>query len=114
MLISMSALLSGTSGRVDPAGVRQPVLDVVVPVHNEETDLEPCLRRLHAHLSELPYPFRITVAENASSDATVEVAARVAAELPGVEVLVLPEPGAFRPRLTARLPPSVSASARRS
>ena len=28
-----------------------PVLDVVVPVHNEETDLEPCLRRLHAHLT---------------------------------------------------------------
>jgi hypothetical protein len=24
-----------------------PVLDVVVPVHNEERDLEPCLRRLH-------------------------------------------------------------------
>jgi hypothetical protein len=45
-----------------------PVLDVVVPVHNEEGDLEPCLRRLHAHLTEhLPYAFRITVAENAST-----------------------------------------------
>ena len=31
------------------------------------------LRRLHAHLSALPYSFRITVAENASSDGTVEV-----------------------------------------
>jgi hypothetical protein len=46
MLISMSALLSGTSGRADAPGTRPPVLDVVVPVHNEETDLEPCLRRL--------------------------------------------------------------------
>ena len=89
MLIAMSALL--------------PVLDVVVPVHNEEADLEPCLRRLHAHLSQLPYPFRITVAENASTDATVAVASRVAAELPGVEVLVLPEPGRGRALRTAWL-----------
>ena len=89
MLTSMSALL--------------PVLDVVVPVHNEETDLEPCLRRLHAHLSELPYPFRITVAENASTDATVEVAGRVAAELPGVEVLVLPDAGRGQALRTAWL-----------
>jgi hypothetical protein len=26
-------------------------------VHNEATDLEPRLRRLHAHLSALPFPF---------------------------------------------------------
>jgi putative flippase GtrA len=93
----MSALLPGTSSSVDVIGPRPPVLDVVVPVHNEEADLEPCLRRLHAHLSgQLPYPFRITVAENASTDATVEVAARVAAELPEVELLVLPEAGRGR------------------
>jgi hypothetical protein len=59
----MSALLTGTSQRGDAVGARHPVLDVVVPVHNEEADLEPCLRRLHAHLSDqMPYPFRITVA----------------------------------------------------
>ena len=41
-----------------------PVLDVVVPVHNEEADREPCLRRLHAQRNEhLPYPFRITMAD---------------------------------------------------
>ena len=103
MLTSMSALLPGVSGRADPADPRPPVLDVVVPVHNEETDLEPCLRRLHAHLRELPYPFRITVAENASTDGTATVAARVAAELPGVEVLVLPEAGRGRALRTAWL-----------
>ena len=33
-----------------------PVLDVVVPVHNEEAGLESCLRRLHAHLAAaFPY-----------------------------------------------------------
>jgi putative flippase GtrA len=87
-------------------GVRPgpPVIDVVVPVHDEETDLEPCLRRLHAHLStQLPYAFRITVAENASTDATVAVAHRVAAELPGIEVLVLSRPGRGRALRTAWL-----------
>jgi glycosyltransferase involved in cell wall biosynthesis len=67
------------------------LLDVVVRVHNEETDLEPCLRRLHAQLSDqLPYPFRITVAENAGTDGTVAVARHVAAELPGVDKQVEP------------------------
>jgi putative flippase GtrA len=81
-----------------------PVLDVVVPVHNEEADLEPCLRRLHAHLTEhLPYPFRITVAENASTDATVAIASRVAAELGDVDVLVLTQPGRGRALRTAWL-----------
>jgi putative flippase GtrA len=80
------------------------MIDVVVPVHDEEADLEPCLRRLHSHLStQLPYPFRITVAENASTDGTVAVARRVAAELPGIEVLVLPEPGRGRALRTAWL-----------
>ncbi|MGY1699292.1 glycosyltransferase [Geodermatophilus sp. SYSU D00766] len=90
----MPPLLHGAHDRAGAGGRGRPVLDVVVPVHDEETDLEPCLRRLHAHLSEsLPYPFRITVAENASTDRTLEVAHRVAAELPGVEVLAIPEPG---------------------
>jgi putative flippase GtrA len=87
----------------DPSAA-PPVIDVVVPVHDEEVDLEPCLRRLHHHLSTaLPYPFRITVAENASTDATVAVARRVAAELPGIQVLVLPQPGRGRALRTAWL-----------
>lgn len=52
------------------------VLDVVIPVHNEERDLEPCVRRLHEHLARtFPYGFRITIADNASTDRTPEVAA---------------------------------------
>ena len=79
-----------------------PVLDVVVPVHDEEAGLERCLRRLHAHLTDqLPHPFRITVAENASTDGTVAVAHRVAAELGDIDVLVLPHPGRGRALRTA-------------
>jgi putative flippase GtrA len=81
-----------------------PVVDVVVPVHNEEAGLESSLRRLHDYLTRsFPYPFRITVAENASTDRTVAVARRVAAELPGVDVLVLSEPGRGRALRTAWL-----------
>lgn len=61
-----------------------PVLDVVVPVYNEEKDLRPCVLRLHDHLSRtFPYAFRITVADNASTDSTPAVAAALAAELRG-------------------------------
>ncbi|MER7169147.1 dolichyl-phosphate beta-glucosyltransferase [Micromonospora sp. NPDC000207] len=74
-----------------------PVLDVVVPVHNEETDLGPCVRRLHAYLTgHLPYPFRITVADNASVDGTLAVAHRLAADLPEVCVLHLAAKGRGR------------------
>jgi putative flippase GtrA len=82
---------------VSEVSLAPPVLDVVVPVHNEEAGLESSLRRLHEHLTcSFPYSFRITVAENASTDRTVEVGRRVAAELPGVEMIVLPEPGRGR------------------
>ena len=71
-----------------------PVLDVVVPVHNEEADLEPCVRRLHAYLTgAFPYPFRITVADNASTDRTAAIADRLADALPGVAVLRLDSKG---------------------
>ncbi|MET8367829.1 dolichyl-phosphate beta-glucosyltransferase, partial [Micromonospora sp. NPDC005194] len=73
------------------------VLDVVIPVYNEETDLGPCVRRLHAHLSEhFPYPFQITVADNASVDGTLAVAQALAAELPGVGVRHLDAKGRGR------------------
>ncbi|MFD6692129.1 dolichyl-phosphate beta-glucosyltransferase [Micromonospora aurantiaca (nom. illeg.)] len=73
------------------------VLDVVVPVYNEETDLGPCVRRLHAHLTaHFPYPFRITVADNASVDGTPAVARALADELPEVGVLRLDEKGRGR------------------
>ncbi|MCK8437282.1 bifunctional glycosyltransferase family 2/GtrA family protein [Streptomyces sp. D2-8] len=85
-----------------PAHHPDPVLDVVVPVYNEENDLEPCVRRLHAHLGEtFPYAFRITIADNASTDGTPRIAARLAAELPGTDFLRLAEKGRGRALHTA-------------
>ena len=80
-----------------PAGAGTPVLDVVIPVYNEETDLGPCVRRLQGYLSEhLPYPFRITIADNASVDATPHVADLLAAELDGIVVVRLAAKGRGR------------------
>src|SRR5262245_55576525 len=78
--------------RLGDARLAQPVdtavVDVVIPVHNEERDLESWVRRLHAYLvATLPYRFRITIADNASTDATPEVAAELAHVLPDVVVL---------------------------
>ncbi|GLZ46191.1 sugar translocase [Actinomycetospora sp. NBRC 106375] len=73
------------------------MLDVVVPVFNEERDLGPCVRRLHCHLTdEFPYPFRITVADNASTDATLAVAEELAGVYDEVEVSHLDEKGRGR------------------
>ena len=74
-----------------------PALDVVVPVYNEQAGLESCLRRLHAYLTaEFPYRFRVTVADNASTDGTLAVARRVAAQLPSVAVVHLDRKGRGR------------------
>lgn len=74
-----------------------PVLDVVIPVHNEQHTVAASVRRLHAHLVQtFPYPFRITVADNASTDATATVASGLAAELPGVALVRVPQKGRGR------------------
>ncbi|WP_204841212.1 bifunctional glycosyltransferase family 2/GtrA family protein [Saccharothrix algeriensis] len=74
-----------------------PVLDVVVPVHNEERDLAPCVRALHADLSRtFPYRFRITIADNASTDGTLAVAEELAAEFDDVVAVHLDRKGRGR------------------
>src|ERR1700732_866706 len=70
------------------------VLDIVIPVYNEEVDLPCCVHRLHAFLaSEVPYRSRITIADNASTDETLAVAHRLAVELPDVAVIHLAAKG---------------------
>ena len=74
--------------------VRAYVLDIVIPVYNEERDLEGCVRRLHRYLAtEVPYSARITVADNGSTDGTLAVARRLADELGDVNVIHLDAKG---------------------
>ncbi|MGW2617265.1 glycosyltransferase [Streptomyces sp. NPDC001500] len=74
-----------------------PVLDVVIPVYNEEKDLQPCVQRLHDHLTRtFPYSFRITIADNASTDTTPSVARRLEARIPQVRNFRLEQKGRGR------------------
>jgi putative flippase GtrA len=76
------------------AAARDYVLDIVIPVFDEERDLPSSIRRLHHFLAtEVPYPARITVADNASTDGTLAVARRLARELPDVDVIHLDAKG---------------------
>jgi glycosyltransferase involved in cell wall biosynthesis len=75
----------------------RPVLDVVVPVYNEQDDLENSVRRLHAYLvAALPFRFRITIADNASTDFTPLIAGRLAMEMPEVTAVYLAQKGRGR------------------
>jgi putative flippase GtrA len=73
-----------------------PVLDVVIPVHNEEHQLAASVRRVLAALDELPWTSRITIADNASTDGTDVVARRLSHEHPEVRVEHLAEKGRGR------------------
>jgi glycosyltransferase involved in cell wall biosynthesis len=65
-----------------------PQVDFVLPVYNEEHVLDGAVRRLRAYLrDEFPFSFRMTVADNASTDGTLAVAERLAAEIDEVRVV---------------------------
>jgi hypothetical protein len=74
-----------------------PVVDIVIPVYNEARQLEQSVRTVRSYLDDrFPFRARVTIADNASTDGTWEVAARLAAQLPGVRAVHLPEKGRGR------------------
>ncbi len=84
---------------VRPAAVLppRPVVEIVVPVYNEQAALPASIRRLHHFLGdELPYSWRIVIANNASTDETARIGRLLAADLDGVEFLDLGRKGRGR------------------
>jgi putative flippase GtrA len=78
-------------------GSTRPQVDITIPVYNEEADLEASVRRLHTYLrGELPFSFRITVADNASTDRTWAIARSLEDEIPDVRAVHLDEKGRGR------------------
>jgi glycosyltransferase involved in cell wall biosynthesis len=74
-----------------------PAVDIVVPVYNEEVVLARSVARLRDFLAlRFPFPTRITIADNASTDATPEIAAALASSFEDVRVLRLEEKGRGR------------------
>ncbi len=75
----------------------QPVVEVVVPVYNEQKALADSIRRLHDFLTRrFPFDWRITIADNASTDATPAIARQLAADLSRVRVTRLEAKGRGR------------------
>ena len=71
------------------------MVDVVVPVFNEERRLRNCIERLHLFLQEnLPSnAWRLVIAENGSTDQTRKVAERLAQRYPQVRTFYSDRPG---------------------
>lgn len=91
------AFMSRPHAAVSAMRTGAPVLDIVVPVYNEQAALANSVRRLHRYLDDsVPFPARITIADNASVDDTPRIAAELADDLPGVRVVRLEEKGRGR------------------
>ncbi|MFC5502871.1 glycosyltransferase [Lysinimonas soli] len=72
-------------------------LEVVVPVYNEQATLERSIRTLYDALGGLfDEPWQITIADNASTDATSQIADRLSLELPNVAAIHLLQKGRGR------------------
>ncbi len=72
-------------------------VEIVVPVFNEAIGLEASIRRLHHYLDRrFPLTWLITIADNASTDQTWEIARRLAHELDGVKAARLHHKGRGR------------------
>lgn len=82
---------AGTHGSPDPVA---PVVEVVVPVRDEEAALARSVERLHGYLADgFPFAWRITVVDNGSGDRTWDRALDLADRLDRVAVLRLDRPG---------------------
>ena len=93
----MSRSASAPSSARRPSPPAPARVDVVVPVFNEQAVLARSIRRLHDHLTAyMPFAWRIVIADNASTDQTPRIAAALAADLPGVELLALSQKGRGR------------------
>jgi glycosyltransferase involved in cell wall biosynthesis len=72
-------------------------VDIVVPVRNEERDLDPSIRKLVGYLREgFPFTARVTIADNGSTDGTWAIARALARELVQVRAVRLDQPGRGR------------------
>jgi putative flippase GtrA len=72
-------------------------LDIVVPVYNEQGSLKRSVQQLHAYLThEFEIPWQITIADNASTDATAAIADDLASGFPEIRAIHLAEKGRGR------------------
>ena len=87
----------------DPAaGTDVALVEIAIPVYNEEGSLESSIRRLRAYLdASFPFSASIVVVDNASTDSTWEVAMQLSTEIEGMSAIRLAQKGRGRAIRTA-------------
>jgi glycosyltransferase involved in cell wall biosynthesis len=75
-------------------GLAPAAVEIVIPVYNEEQDLEQNVRVLRRYMdTHFPLTTVVTIADNASTDRTWLLAQRLATALPGVDAVHFEEKG---------------------
>ncbi len=70
----------------------QPRVSIVIPVYNEEAILQTAVVDLVDRLGAFDWPYEVILAENGSSDGTVQIATELAGRFPQVRYFSLGEP----------------------
>ena len=65
----------------------QPYLSLVIPVYNEEANLEPLMERLYPVALEIGRPFEIIFTNDGSRDGSLEILRGMVDDFPGVKVV---------------------------
>lgn len=77
--------------------IARPLIDIVVPVFNEEKILQKSITTLDEYMAKhLPYRYQITIADNGSQDKTLEIAKNLVEKHQSVRVVSLAERGRGR------------------
>jgi glycosyltransferase involved in cell wall biosynthesis len=75
----------------------KPLVDLVIPVLNEVKALEKSVTTVREFLGRtFPYRWRVTIADNGSTDGTREVGERLQAQFPDVKFFAIPQRGRGR------------------
>ncbi|MCX6793695.1 MAG: glycosyltransferase family 2 protein [Candidatus Gottesmanbacteria bacterium] len=78
--------------------VKKPSVNIVIPVYNEEKELAQSIRTLAEYLrvNLTDFTWHITIADNASTDTTLQIGRRISKLYPQVAVIHLPQKGRGR------------------
>jgi glycosyltransferase involved in cell wall biosynthesis len=97
--------MSANPGGKPPRKPGEPAtVDITIPVYNEEEVLPRTIATLTEFLeNHLPNPWQVTIADNASTDATQAVSEMLTRQHPGVNYLRIPQKGRGRALRTAWL-----------
>lgn len=76
----------------DPGADSDPLISIIIPVHNEGPIIEGSIRELCARIEKFNRSYELIIAENGSTDDTAQIARDLERELPRVKLIQLGEP----------------------